>query len=217
MNDIHLFSEGITICEESFGRMRANQWDSWHISTSSDPNFLFAIFVSWVEIMKNGRVPGVNLYANILSRSASVISLAVDRLNQSDSIFSDFWANQRFSNQLFHIDVIRERSRFIKKAHKNKMCAFGPEYSGRYHRKRILDCRFFDGVLQLRIVLIDRITVLQFYSFTGWNLLFCYSVILWNYCSSISSRVIAAQVLLWYDESILKVVELQGIISDNTY
>ena len=94
-------------------------------------------------MMKNGRVPGVNLYANIFTRSDSQISVAVEISNQSDKMPSVFCANQRFLSQLFHRDVIRERSLFMinKKAHKNKMCASGPEYSGRYHRKRILDYR----------------------------------------------------------------------------
>ncbi len=48
----------------------------------------------------------------------------------------------------------------------------------------------------LRGGLIDRTTVLQFYSFTGRNPLFCDTVILWYCFSSPSSRVIAAQVLL---------------------
>jgi hypothetical protein len=90
MNDIHLFSEGITICEESFGRMRANQSDLWHISTSTDPNFLFAIFTSGVEMMKNGGLPCINLYENIFMRSDSETSVAVKISNQSVRTFSDF-------------------------------------------------------------------------------------------------------------------------------
>jgi hypothetical protein len=43
---------------------------------------------------------------------------------------------------------------FINKKHTKIKCVLQVRRGARYHRKRILDCRFFDGVLQLRRILL---------------------------------------------------------------
>ncbi len=63
------------------------------------------------------------LYANIFMRSDSEISVAVEISNQSDRTFSAFFANQRFSHQFFHREVILERKLFIRnKKHTKIKC-----------------------------------------------------------------------------------------------